>query len=45
MMVEYHQPVEYLENLPIGKLLKMADAVAEYVHARAEYRRSMMQED
>lgn len=44
MMVEYHQPMEYLENLPIGKLLRLADGIAEYVQDRAEYRRSMMQE-
>ncbi len=44
MIVEYNQPLEYLENLPIGRLLKLADGIAEYVKAREEYRRSMKRE-
>ena len=44
MIVEHHQSLEYLENLPIGRLLKLADDIAEYVKVREEYRRSMSRE-
>ena len=45
MVVELHQQIEYLENLPIIKLLKLAEGIAEYVQTKEEYRKNMTQGD
>ncbi len=43
MVVELHQQIEYLEKLPIIKLLKLAEGVMEYAQVKEEYRKNRTQ--
>ena len=43
MVVELHQHIEYVEKLPIIKLLKLAEGVMEYAQVKEEYRKNRTQ--